>query len=160
MAAARTQTIVVAQPNQRRSGFFPRRRRSSGKRRSNKRGGTSPAKQRDRQNTKTLTLGGVTALAFGLIQRNVKLPGIPGVPNSLTYGAGLAAVGIVAKSDPLLKMSCGPLFAGLHNIGLRGIGADNVAGEDDETAGLFDEGDQTAGLFDQEEVTAGDFEDL
>lgn len=104
-----------------------------------------------------MALGGISALVFGLIQRKVKLPGIPGVPNSLTYGAGGAAVAIVAKSDKLLKIATGPLFAGLHNIGLRGLGADNVAGEwDDQTAG---EWDNTAGS-EQEEVTAGEFDDL
>lgn len=102
-----------------------------------------------------MTLGGVTALAFGLIQRKVKLPGIPGVPNSLTYGAGTAAVAVIAKSDKLLKMAFGPLCAGLHNIGLRGLGGDTVAGEWDETSG-----DEAAGEFDQQEVTAGEFDDL
>lgn len=106
-----------------------------------------------------MALGGISALVFGLIQRKVKLPGIPGVPNSLTYGAGGAAVAIVAKSDKLLKIATGPLFAGLHNIGLRGLGADTVAGEwDDTTAGEWD-GEQTAGT-EQEDVTAGEFDDL
>lgn len=154
-AAARTQTIVVAQPNRR----APARRRSGGGRsRARKFGNSSPAKARERQNTQTIALGGIAALAFGLIQRKVSLPGIPGVPNSLTYGAGTAAIAIMAKSDKLLKISTGPLFAGLHNIGLRGLGADSVAGtDDDETAGIFDE---TAGEFDQQEVTAGEFDDL
>lgn len=156
MAAARTQTIVVAQPNRRAAPA----RRSSGRRNIRRaRGGASPARARERQNTQTMALGGISALVFGLIQRKVKLPGIPGVPNSLTYGAGGAAVAIVAKSDKLLKISTGPLFAGLHNIGLRGLGADNVAGEwDDQTAGEWD-GDTTAGT-EQEEVTAGEFDDL
>jgi hypothetical protein len=92
---------------------------------------------------------------FGLIQRKVKLPGIPGVPNSLTYGAGAAAIAVVAKSDKLLKMATGPLFAGLHNIGQRGLGADNVAGEWDESGGEFDETGS-----DQEDVTAGEFDNL
>jgi len=155
-AAARTQTIVVAQPNRRAA---PARRSSGGgRRRRAARGGASPARAREKQNTQTIALGGISALVFGLIQRKVKLPGIPGVPNSLTYGAGAAAVAVVAKSDKLLKLSTGPLFAGLHNIGLRGLGADNVAGEwDDTTAGEWD-GDNTAG--EQEEVTAGEFDDL
>jgi len=156
-SAARTQTIVVAQPRRapaaRRSGGGVRRRRGA-------RGGASPARARERQNTQTFALGGISALVFGLIQRKVKLPGIPGVPNSLTYGAGTAAVAVIAKSDKLLKISAGPLFAGLHNIGLRGLGGDTVAGEwDDTTAGEFDN-DSTAGEFDREEVTAGEFDDL
>jgi hypothetical protein len=109
-----------------------------------------------------MALGGISALVFGLIQRKVKLPGIPGVPNSLTYGAGTAAIAVVAKSDKLLKIATGPLFAGLHNIGLRGLGGDTVAGygDDDQVAGEFDSPDQTAGEFDREEVTAGEFDDL
>jgi hypothetical protein len=103
-----------------------------------------------------MALGGISALVFGLIQRKVKLPGIPGVPNSLTYGAGTAAIAVVAKSDKLLKIATGPLFAGLHNIGLRGLGGDTVAGygDDDQVAGEFDSPDQTAGEFDREEVIA------
>lgn len=157
-AAQRAQTIVLAQPNRRAA---PARRSSGGGRRRRARNGASPARARERQNTQTFALGGISALVFGLIQRKVKLPGIPGVPNSLTYGAGTAAVAVIAKSDKLLKLSAGPLFAGLHNIGLRGLGADTVAGEwDDTTAGEFDN-DTTAGEFDaREEVTAGEFDDL
>jgi len=152
--AARTQTIVVAQPNRRAA---PARRSSGGgrRRRAGRRNGASPARARERQNTQTIALGGISALVFGLIQRKVKLPGIPGVPNSLTYGAGAAAVAVVAKSDKLLKMATGPLFAGLHNIGQRGLGMDNVAGEWDESAGEFD----SAG-GEEEEVTAGEFDNL
>ena len=158
--AARTQTIVLAQPNKRaaparRSGGF--RRRSRGKK-----SGTSPARAREKHTTQTLAFGGIAAVVFGLIQRKVKLPGIPGVPNSLTYGAGAAAVAVVAKSDKLLKIATGPLFAGLHNIGLRGLGGDTVAGEwdGDSVAGEFDNPESTAGEFDREEVTAGEFDDL
>lgn len=99
----------------------------------------------------SVAYGAVSALLFGFLQRKVQLPSIDGVPNSLTYGAGAAAAAVVLRSDKLLKASCGPLFAGLHNVGLKGIGkdVDSVAGEWDETAG--DE---------QEEVTAGEFDDL
>ena len=152
-AAARTQTIVVAQP---RRATPARRSSGGGRRRSRRGGGTSPARARERQNTQTIALGGVAALVFGLVQRKVKLPGIPGVPNSLTYGAGTVATAVIAKSDKLLKIGTGPLFAGLHNIGLRGLGADSVAGEfDDVAAGEFDQ----AGA-EEEEVTAGEFDDL
>ena len=153
--AARTQTIVLAQPNKRAA---PARRSSGGRRRRARSGGSSPARIRERQTTQSLAYGGITALLFGLMQRNVKLPGIKGVPNSLTYGTGAAAAAVLMKSDKLLKCASGPLFAGLHNIGLRGFDGDVVAGEDgDETAGEFDE---TAGEFDREEVTAGEFDDL
>lgn len=109
--------------------------------------------------TGTMVLGGAAALGFGLIQRKVKLPGIPGVPNSLTYGAITAGIAVIAKSHKLLQIANGPLMAGIHNIGLRGLGADNVAGEfdGDFTAGEFD---STEGEFDREEVSAGDFDDL
>jgi hypothetical protein len=101
--------------------------------------------------------GAISALLFGFLQRKVALPAIEGVPNSLTYGAGTAALAVVVGSDKLLKASCGPLFAGLHAVGLKGMGkgVDSVAGEWDETGG---EWDNTAG--EQEEVTAGEFDDL
>lgn len=157
-AAARTQIIMAQAPKSRVAT-----RRSGGRRNARRRrnGGASPARVRERQNMGTMAYGGISALLFGLLQRNVKLPGIENVPNSLTYGLGGAVAGVVLKSDKLLKVATGPLFAGLHSIGLRGLSPkDSVAGEwdgDDTTAGEWD--DTTAGT-EQEEVTAGEFDDL
>jgi hypothetical protein len=153
--AARTQTIVVAQPNRRSSPIARRRpgRRAGPK----KHKGASPQTVRARNSVQHIGYGAVSALLFGFLQRKVKLPSIEGVPNSLTYGAGTAALAVVVGSDKLLKASCGPLFAGLHAVGLKGMGkdVDSVAGEWDSTEG---EWDNTAG--EQEEVTAGEFDDL
>jgi hypothetical protein len=152
-AASRAQTIVIAQPTKRKSNVRRFGRRAG--RAIRKGAGFSAAKLREKGNTQTFALGGLTALAFGYLQSKVKLPGIEGVPNSLVYGAGGAAVGVIAKSDKLLKMSFGPLCAGLHNIGLKGIkNGEQIAGEFDSTEG---EWDSTAG---DEEVTAGEFDDL
>jgi hypothetical protein len=153
--AARTQTIVVAQPNARRSAVT--RRRVGGRRGPKNRKGASPQTVRARNSVQHIGYGAISALLFGFLQRKVALPSIEGVPNSLTYGAGTAALAVVVGSDKLLKASCGPLFAGLHSVGLKGMGkgTDSVAGEWDSTEG---EWDSTAG--DQEEVTAGEFDDL
>ena len=147
-AAARTQTIVVAQPQQRRGQVA--RRRTGGRRRSAHKG-ASPGRVRERCISQGLAYGGLSALAFGFLQRKVKLPGITGIPNSLTYGSLAAITAVIVKSPKLLQASAGPLYAGLHNVGLHGVEGDSVAGE-------FD--DQTAGEFDQQEVTAGEFDDL
>jgi hypothetical protein len=144
--AARTQTIVVRQPQ-------PNRRiarRGGGRRRRASRGGSSPARIAERCTTQSLAYGALSALVFGFLQRKVRLPGITGIPNSLTYGTGAAIVGVVIRSRKMVQAASGPLFAGLHTVGLKGVEGDTVAGEFDETAGEFD----------REEVTAGEFDDL
>lgn len=100
---------------------------------------------RDKARTKTLAFGGLTSLGFGVLQSQVRLPGIDGVPNSLTYGAGALVVGLLAGSDTLVQMSMGPAFAGLHNIGLNGLTGPTIAGTDSQS--VFPE-------------IAGDFDDL
>lgn len=132
----------------------PRRRRTSGTFR-RRTGGPSPAAVRNRARTRLLTLGGAGAAVFGFIQSKVNLPGIPGLPDSLTYGTGGLAIGLFTGSETLLNIATGPFFAGLHNIALNGVG-DKVGGEEDETAGEFD--DVAGGEFD--DVAAGDFDDL
>lgn len=146
--AARTQTIVVAQPTNRRAAVT--RRRSGARRGPKNRKGCSPQVIRGRNSVQHIGYGAISALLFGFLQRKVALPAIEGVPNSLTYGAGTAALAVVVGSDKLLKASCGPLFAGLHAVGLKGMGkgVDSVAGEWDETGG------------EQEDVTEGEFDDL
>lgn len=153
----RTQTIVEAAP---RRGRARRAGRAIG--RVARRAAAGGAKAlKEKQNVKQLALGAIGALGFGLLQRKVTLPGIMGVPNSLTYGLGALSVGLLAKSDAMIKVATGPLFAGIHNIGLRGLGQDSVAGEfdDDSVAGEFGDGETIQGEYD-EEVTAGDFDDL
>lgn len=111
-----------------------------------------------------ITVGSVSSLAWGLLQRNVKLPGIDGVPNSLTYGAGTIAVGMFAGSNLLVQAGFGPLCAGLHTIGLKGLKGDKTP--EDTTGGEFDalpettggEFDATEGEF--EDVASGDFEGI
>jgi len=144
MASARPQ-IIVAQPAR------PSRRARAGRiirrvgRAARKGAGMTVARLKEKQQSRTLLIGGGTALAFGLIQRNVKLPGIKGLPNSLLYGASGVALGLLAKSDVIVKASTGPLFAGLHNIGKNFPDADTISGT-------------VAGEF--EDVAAGDFDDL
>jgi hypothetical protein len=111
--------------------------------------GVSARAIKDKARTKTLAFGGLTALGFGVLQSQVKLPNITGVPNSLTYGAGALAVGLMAGSDVLVNMALGPTFAGLHNIGLNGLGGTSIAGVD-SVAG-------SSSVFPE---IAGDFEDL
>jgi len=158
LARTSTRTIVVQAPRRgraRRAG----RAIARGARRA---AGGSLAALKEKQNVRQVALGGLGALAFGLLQRKVTLPGILGVPNSLTYGLGALGVGLLAKSDALVKVSTGPLFAGIHNIGLRGMGGEMVGGEFEEyAAGEIGAGDDSTveGEFD-EEVTAGDFDDL
>lgn len=153
--AARRTTALV--PSRRRSRA-PAKRRATG-------GGASPARKAEAVRTRTLTLGGLTAFGFGLLQSKVALPSIPNVPDSLTYGTVGLALGLMTKSTTLVQCSTGPFFAGCHNIALHGfsdeVGADDsdeTAGEFDETAGEFDRPDETAGEFDT--VVAGDFRNL
>ena len=156
--AQRAQSIVIATPQPNRRTAVTRRRGSgSGRKRNRKGRGASPQLVRARNSVQHIGYGAVSALLFGFLQRKVALPSIEGVPNSLTYGAGTAALAVVVGSDKLLKASCGPLFAGLHAVGLKGMGkgVDSVAGEWDETGG---EWDSTAGT--QEDVSAGEFDDL
>jgi hypothetical protein len=149
--AARAQTIVVAPPPRRNPrSFYRRARRAVG--RARRSAGVSVARLREKQNLSFMVLGGTSSLVFGLLQRKVVLPGIPGVPNSLTYGAGGTALALLVKSDKLLKCAMGPLMAGVHNVALKGLSGSTVSGEWDETSGEWDE---TAG-----EVTAGEFDDL
>jgi hypothetical protein len=150
--AAKTQTIAVVQAPNRRP-FHRRAARRAG-RALRKAGHFSAAKLREKGNTQTFALGGLTALAFGYLQSHVKLPGFEGVPNSLVYGAGGAAIGLFANSDKILKASAGPLFAGLHNIGLKGLR------HSEQVAGLFDESAGEEAGYSEEEVTAGEFDDL
>lgn len=110
----------------------------------------SIARFKEKQQSKHLLLGGAGAVGFGLVQRNVELPGIKGVPNSLTYGAAGVAAGVLMRSDALVKVSTGPFFAGLHNIAKAFPKAETVSGEYDRTEGEFD----------REEVGAGDFDDV
>lgn len=128
--------------------------------------GISNAKVKAKQRQRTLTLGGLTGFAFGLLQSRVDLPSIPGVPDTLTYGAAAVGLGLVANSDTIIDCGSGPLMAGLHHMGLYGF-SDVVGGEfdevgaeeDDQVAGVFDEpGEEVAGEFDT--VVAGDFDDL
>lgn len=100
-----------------------------------------------------LALGGASAALFGLAQSKVNLPGITGVPDSLTYGAAGLAVALITGSDLLANVATGPFFAGLHNVALHGIGSTQVGGEFDDVAG-----DESAGEFD--DVAAGDFDDI
>lgn len=118
----------------------------------------SAAAVRQKANIQMISVGGITAAAFGLLQRNVKLPAIEGVPNTLTYGAGTVALGAFTGSNLILQAGTGPLFAGLHRLGYRGLRGDKKP--EDETGGEFDRlgpGDATEGEF--EDVAAGEFDD-
>lgn len=128
--------------------------RRSGRRFSRRAGGAlrraaafSVARFKERQQSRGLLLGSCGAVGFGLVQRNVQLPGLEGVPNSLTYGAAGVAAGVLMRSDTLVKVATGPFFAGLHNISKAFPKAEKISG----TVG---------GEFDREEIGAGDFEDV
>lgn len=150
--AAGKQIVMVQAPRARRSVG---RRLARSARRAVRKGGVSIARLKEKQTVRTLGLGGMAALGFGILQKNVKLPGLEGVPNSLTYGTVAVATGVIAKSDVILKLGTGPFFAGLHNIGLKGIGkAETLSGEDDDAT----EGESAAGEF--EDVAAGEFDDV
>jgi hypothetical protein len=104
--------------------------------------GVSTRAIKDKARTKTLAIGGVTALGFGVLQSQVTLPAIKGVPNSLTYGGTALAIGLITGSDFLTNAAMGPCFAGLHNVGLNGFSGTSVAGTNDvfpEIAGDFDD---------------------
>ncbi len=168
--AAAAQAITVRSPSQR-AGAALRTAYQNVR----ARGAQSAAKLREKQNFKTIAYGGLGALGFGFLQQNIKLPGLDGVPNSLTYGAGTVAVGMLTKSQTIISVGTGPLFAGLHNLGLKGLrnaetlsgefSADRTEGEFERTEGEFDRigdggpnADAVEGEY--EEVTAGDFADL
>lgn len=127
--------------------------------------GVSNAKTKAKARQRTLTLGGLTGFAFGLLQSRVDLPSIPGVPDTLTYGAAGVGIGLVTNSDTIIDCASGPLMAGLHHMGLHGF-SDQVGGEYDEVgaedeyiAGELEEPQQElAGEFDT--VVAGDFDDI
>lgn len=140
---ASTQTALVRIPT---ASTAPIQRRRSGGRRSRKKGGVSPAAIKDRQQTRTLCLGGLSSVAFGLLQRNMNLPSLENVPDTLLYGAIGTLGGVLLKSPTLVQCASGPLFAGLHRIGARGF-QPAPAGEE-----------QLQGEFD--EVVSGDFDDL
>ena len=137
----------------RRSTALAPRRRSSGTFRVQRsaKGGPSPQAIKNRARTRFLALGGATAAAFGLLQSKVPLPSLPGLPDSLSYGAAGIAVGLLTGSDALLSCAAGPFFAGLHNVSLHGVGQTwetHVGGEFPDVAGEFDE------------IGADDFRDL
>lgn len=141
--AAKRKTTALAPRRRSNSGTFRRVQRSSG---------PSPKAIRNRSRTRMLTLGGATAAAFGLLQSKLNLPSIQGIPDSLTYGAGALAVGLITDSETLMNCATGPFFAGLHNVALNGVGS---------TAVGYDDGDEMAGEFDEiAGVESSDFADL
>lgn len=115
------------------------------------------------QRTRTVLIGGASAAGFGLVQSWVNLPSLSGLPDTLVYGTGAMAVGLLARSPVITDIATGPFFAGLHHIALHGVGqavwGDRVGGEFDQltTGGEFD---QSSGYDERETVTAGDFDDL
>lgn len=147
MAAART--IVVTAP---RRAARAVRRGGRAIRRGAQRAGQSIARLKEKEKVRTLGLGGLAAVGFGILQKNVKLPGLSGIPNSLTYGTVAVATGVLAKSDVILRLGTGPFFAGLHNIAIKDFGkADTVSGYIDSGS------EEAAGDF--EDVAAGEFDD-
>lgn len=120
--------------------------------------GISAAAVRQKANAQMIAVGGVSAAGFGLLQRNVKLPAIEGLPNTLTYGGAAVALGIFTGSNLLLQIGTGPLFAGFHRLGYRGLKGDKSP--EDATGGEYDRlppGDATEGEF--EDVASGEFDD-
>lgn len=146
----------------RRAGGAVRRAGGAVRRNARRALGPSDRERRQRQAWEGLVYSSVASLAFGYIQSKTLLPGIKGVPNSLTYGVGGVAAGVLLGSDAVVAAAQGPLCAGLHNLALKGFtNADQLAGEFDQTAGEYDavegEFDQTAGEFDAVE---GEFDQL
>lgn len=120
--------------------------------------GVSAAAVKQKANAQMLMVGGVTAAGFGILQRHVKLPAIEGLPNTLTYGGAAVTLGVFTGSNLLVQAGAGPLFAGFHRLGYRGLKGDKSPA--DETGGEYDRlpsGDATEGEF--EDVAAGEFDD-
>lgn len=138
---ASTQTALVRLPA---ASAAPIRRRRSSRPARRKGHGPSPTTIRTKHTTKTLALGGLSSLAFGLLQKNLDLPSIANVPDTLLYGAIGVVGGVLLKSDTMIQCASGPFFAGLHRVGTSGF---NVQA-----------GDTLSGEFD--EVVSGDFDDV
>lgn len=149
------------------SGTARRNGRRGGKRKGGGSGGPSPKAVREKANWETLAYGAVAALGFGFAQSKFELPGIKGVPNSLTYGVGAVAAGVLMDSDVVMRIGSGPLMAGLHNLAIKGFkDAETVSGEFDSVEGEFDategefDSDSVAGEFDSGDAVEGEFEDV